>query len=56
MKNSSFPSESFRFAAVLLLLLVGGVAMQWWREGFNWLPLVWLALCLACLGWWLRRI
>ncbi|MEI8171081.1 MAG: methyl-accepting chemotaxis protein [Rhodoferax sp.] len=56
MKNSSSPSESFGFAAAMGLLLLGGATLHWWRDGWNWLPLVWLLPSLACLGWWTRGL
>ena len=56
MKNSSSPSESSGFAVVLALVLLGGAAAHWWRDGWNWLPIVWLVPSLVCLGWWTGSI
>ena len=56
MKNSSSPSEEFGFVATLALLLLGGAALHWWRDGWNWLPLVWLLPSWVCLGLWALRI
>ena len=56
MKNSSSPSESFGFAVALALFLLGGAAAHWWRDGWNWLPLLWLLPSMFCLGLWTLRI
>jgi methyl-accepting chemotaxis protein len=54
MKNSSFPSDSSRYAGTLALLLVGGAMLHWWRDGWSWLPLLWLVPSMVCLGLWSR--
>lgn len=55
MKNSSSPSELFSLALALSILLVGGFMLQWWRDGWTWLPLVWFLPALGCLGVWVRK-
>ena len=56
MKNSSSPSDSFRFAAIMALLLLGGVTLQSWHDGWSLWPLLWLAPTLLCLGLWTRSL
>ncbi len=52
MKNLSSPSESIGFAIALALVLLAGVTLQGWLDGWHWLTLVWLVPALAGLGWW----
>jgi methyl-accepting chemotaxis protein len=56
MNRSSSPSESSRIALVLGLLLLAGAGLHEWRDGWSWLPLVWLIPTLLCLGWWAQRL
>ncbi len=44
MKNSSFPSESMKFAIGAMALCWWAVpCMHWWRDGSEFAPLVWLS-------------
>ena len=56
MKNSSSPSDSFRFVLAMAFLLLGGATVHWWVQGWNWLPLIWLVPALLCLGLWSRSL
>ena len=56
MKNSSSRSEFYGQAGALAVLLVGGALLHWWRLGFGWLPVVWLATGLAGLFFLVRSL
>ncbi len=49
MTNSSFRSESMKFAWALVVVLVAGAMLHWWHDGFGVLPLLWLVPSLGCL-------
>jgi methyl-accepting chemotaxis protein len=56
MNPSSSPSESTRFAAFALLLLVIGSGVQWWFFGASWSAALALVPCLAWLLVWFFRL
>ena len=56
MSNSFSRSESFKFGLGLGVLLVLGVALQWWQQGISLLPTLWGLGALAFWGLWMRHL